>query len=154
MIHVNVNTFLYISKEVTIIKIVDFKDWFWEKFDDWRGKTTNGPTAFARYLGIPQQHVSAWLQGKYKPKSAQHIAKVAEKYPEIYDVLGVPKPEPPPDPLAVLPLAMRARLEEAMREIETTLASKQVDSNSQEGKAIVSKILDAHGFTVREIKND
>ena len=84
-----------------ILVAEDFRSWFWGKFEEWRRGTTNGPTAFARYLGIAQyQSVSDWLNGRYKPKSQEHIAKIADKFPDVYEILGLEPPaQPDDDPL-------------------------------------------------------
>lgn len=78
----------------------DFKEWIWEKFEEWRKGSTNGPSAYARYLGVKQQLVSGWLNGDYKPRM-ESIIKLAEKYPDVYEVLGMNAPSAIKDPETV-----------------------------------------------------
>jgi len=106
-----------------------FQEWFWEKFEEWRRGTKNGPTAFARYLGIKQQYVSNWLDGKFKPRG-KNIAKLAEKYPDVYEALGLPMPEP---------VDFRERLETALRVALEEIVTKGVDLNSSEGERIIAE---------------
>jgi hypothetical protein len=128
---------------MNIINFVEFKVWLWGKFEEWRKGTTNGPTAFARYLGIDkQQSVSDWLNGKYKPKSQEHIAKIAEKYPEVYDVLGIDKPSDPFDKLPPSARGMRLALEEIKAEIE----AEDIPLDSPEAEKIVISIMERYGF--------
>ena len=126
------------------MRIVEFKDWFWEKFDEWRGKTVKGPTDFARYLGIRQQYVSNWLSGKYKPKSLEQIAKIAERFPEVYEVLGV-------QPFGG---DLRVRLKSAVSEALILMLDNKIDPNSGEGKKIIADIAAKYGFTANSTLND
>ena len=49
---------------------------------------------FSEYLGVSRISLSDWINGKYVPKS-QNIGKLAEKLgPEIYDLVGIPRPKP------------------------------------------------------------
>lgn len=118
------------------IRVVDFREWFEEKFYLWRGRSTQGPTAFARYLGITQQYVSAWLAGKYQPKSAEHIAKLADKYPDVYEVLGIESL-----PLSKIPPDLAGRLRSALSEIANTLAANNIDPDSDEATRVANSIM-------------
>ena len=68
-------------------EIVEFKDWLWEKFYEWRGKTTLGVTDFSAYLDIKQPTITAWMKGEYNPRG-KNLVKLGEKYPDVYEVLG------------------------------------------------------------------
>lgn len=114
-----------------------FKDWFLEKFVEWRGKTTNGPTAYARYLDIKQQAVNDWLQGKYVPKSHEHISKLAEKYPDIYRVLGMS------DPRGNLP----PEFSDLFDRIKSAIEKAGVDPESPEANRF------RHTFAIQYLRN-
>lgn len=126
-------------RNLNIIIYVDFKDWFWDKFNEWRGKTTNGPVAFARYLDIKPQYVSSWLSGKYRPRKLEHIAVLAEHYPDVYDVLGM---EPPNNQAAFesLPPDLRA----AYLEVQAALVG--LDPTSAEAVNKVIEIMGKYGY--------
>jgi hypothetical protein len=126
-----------------IINLVEFKDWFLEKFVEWRGKTTNGPTAYARYLGIKQQAVNDWLQGKYIPKSHEHITRLAELYPEVYTVLGM---EGPPDPLTGLPDDFARRVRLAGSRIRNAIEQGEVSPGTPEYDKFVTDTMREFGF--------
>jgi transcriptional regulator with XRE-family HTH domain len=80
-----------------IINIVNFGEWIWEKFYEWRGKSTKGVSEFAKHLGVKQPTVSAWMKGEYGPRG-ENLKRIAEKYPDVYAVLGLPMPEQATDP--------------------------------------------------------
>lgn len=134
--------------EMHIIKLVDFKNWFWDKFEEWRKGTTNGPTAFARYLGIKQQLVSSWLDGKYKPRNAEHISLLYQKYPDVYEVLGLPVPEPGEDvSFGQWPESIRRRLEAADLEIRKRFKENAITNpESEEAERIVIEVMEDFGF--------
>jgi len=63
---------------------------------DWQrelGKT-QPRVAFAKWLGIPQPTLSAYLHGRRSPQGFT-VDKLAEKLGvEVYDVLGLKRPDP------------------------------------------------------------
>jgi len=71
--------------------IVEFKEWFWDKFATWRGKSDKGITEFANFLGVKQPTVSSWTKGPYTPRG-KNLALVAKVYPDVYEVLGLSSP--------------------------------------------------------------
>jgi transcriptional regulator with XRE-family HTH domain len=87
----NVNRFQQLIIKMRIIEFVTFKEWIWEKFYEWRGKTTRGVSEYAKYLEVKQPTVSAWMKGEYGPRG-ENLKKLAEKYPDVYDALGLPVP--------------------------------------------------------------
>lgn len=132
-----------------------FKDWIWAKFEEWRKGTTNGPTAFARFLEIDkQQSVSDWLNGKYKPKSQEHITKIAKKYPDVYEILDIPEPAPPPLSSESLPPEFRSRLESAMRDIANTLEARKIDPASDEAEQVAIEVMERFGFTYKSTSSE
>ena len=139
-----VNRFQQFAMNMSIINLVEFREWFWGKFDRWRGKTTKGPTAYARYLGIKQQYVSDWLSGKYTPKSQEHIQLLAEKYPDVYQVLGLR------DPLDALPPGFAERLRLAIVEIREAIEQEGVSVDSPRADEIKKSIMDKFGFEYKD----
>ena len=123
--------------ESDTIVIVEFRDWLWGKFEEWRRGTTKGPAAFARYLGIKQQQVSAWLNGDYRP-NLDGIAKLAERYPDIYEVLGVP------DPLDTWPEPSRSMA----KEIRSVMISLGPPADRPEVVSAINEIVARYGAAV------
>ncbi len=79
---------------------MDFNEWMLNKYLEYRGNAVGrerSATDFARYLGFTQPTMSSYLKqkGGSKPKNISQIKKLYRKYgPEIYDVLGLPRPDP------------------------------------------------------------
>jgi hypothetical protein len=115
----------YFGGIVYIIKNVDFKDWLWGKFIEWRGSSINGPTAFARHLGVKQQQLSDWIAGKYQPKGAAH-------YPDVYRALNMP------DPSSDMP----SDFSQLFFTIKASIEAAGVDPESQEALKIANDMLD------------
>ncbi len=128
-----------------------FQEWLWQKFIQWRGETINGPTAFARYLGIKQQIVSSWLNGKYKPRNLDHIRAIGDKFPDVYEVLSIQSIVEKPELYDQVPQPYRDHLKDALTELTTTLTRDQIPPESPEGQRLARKIFDKHGFDVSSI---
>jgi hypothetical protein len=83
------------------------------------------------------------LSGNYKPKSQEHISKIAARYPEIYEVLGATRDLPD--------IALRAS--SALDEIRSTLEKSGVDLESPEAERITIEIMERFGFKYVETKD-
>lgn len=72
-------------------------EWLEAQYLQWRLQdVTNRRSVrqFAQWLGIPTPTLNNWINGNRMPNK-QSIARLAEKLgPEIYDVLGQPRPDP------------------------------------------------------------
>ncbi len=72
---------------------MEFKDWFYQKYVEWRGRSRGSLAGFAAHLGVSQAIVSNWANGhRVGPEGYQVITTIARKYPEVYGVLGLPMP--------------------------------------------------------------
>ena len=71
--------------------VVDFKEFINDKYVVWRGKGRASISEFARYIGVSQQVLNRWINDGYTP-SARYLPKLAEKFPDVYEVLGLPTP--------------------------------------------------------------
>ena len=71
--------------------------WLELKYIDWmkeRGEIVS-QREFADFLGIDPMNLSHYLNAKRKVPDQESIKKIAEKLgPEIYDVLGLARPDP------------------------------------------------------------
>ena len=75
---------------------VNYNTWLMDKFVKWERerKQRQSYSAFARYLGVKQSSLSQWLAGNYPP-SKENVEKIAAKLgPEIYDIMGMQRPDP------------------------------------------------------------
>jgi transcriptional regulator with XRE-family HTH domain len=73
---------------------MEFRDWLMGKMREWEGKDRKNFSAFARYLDVNQGSLSQWFSGSYVP-GQENVEKIAAKLgPEVYDVLGLPRPDP------------------------------------------------------------
>jgi transcriptional regulator with XRE-family HTH domain len=70
---------------------MEFKDWFYQIFSEWRGRSRRSLAGFAAHLGISQAIASNWVNDhRAGPEGYQVITAIAHEYPEIYRVLGLP----------------------------------------------------------------
>jgi transcriptional regulator with XRE-family HTH domain len=70
---------------------MEFKDWFYQIFSEWRGNSRRSLAGFATHLGISQAIASNWVNDhRANPEGYQVITAIAHKYPEIYHVLYLP----------------------------------------------------------------
>lgn len=127
---------------------MEFKDWFYDEFIKWRGKTMASVTDFAIYLGYKQPVVSGWLNGRNKP-SAKTLPRLANKLGNgIYSVMGLPAP----DELESLPSVFLDPILAARREYTIELSNKGITSDTPEARQIIKDAFDRHGvkFTFTE----
>lgn len=125
-----------------------FKEWFWDCYYSWRGNRQGSMAAFARYLGISQQSVSDWLNGKTTPSSSEHITKIAVVFPDIYAVLDIPDPRTVLPPR--VPHGLVARFNAADAEVERRLRERHLDGTEPEAQKIMRDTYVEFGFTWSE----
>jgi transcriptional regulator with XRE-family HTH domain len=73
-----------------------FRQFLEMKFLAWQQEIGGRRTVleFAEYLGVSQQTVSSWWNNTRQPQG-ENVRKVSEKLGlEVYDVLGLPRPDP------------------------------------------------------------
>jgi transcriptional regulator with XRE-family HTH domain len=124
---------------------VEFKDWLVEQYVTWRGNAYGNERSirdFAKYLGVSHPILSQWMSGKRTPSTGS-LLKIAEKFPRVYESLGV---SPPPGlhlPES-LPPELRSRLTTAFKEIESAISG--LDPASPEAQRIADEIMTRHGY--------
>lgn len=75
----------------------NFRQFLEMKFLDWQQRSGGRKTVleFAVWLGVSQQTVSSWWNNPDKKPQGDNIRKLADKLGvEVYDVLGLPRPDP------------------------------------------------------------
>lgn len=128
------------------------KDWLNKKFAEWE-KTQGGKQsfyAFARYLEVSQSGLGQWMTGNGGP-SGDDLLSIANKLgPEIYDVLGLPRPNEEAQRVTVsfasLPPDIRQKLVGALTEIDQTLRNERLRPDAADARKIVLNLLEKHGF--------
>jgi hypothetical protein len=95
--------------------------WLDKKFREWenaRGRKST-ITAFAKYLEIPSGLLNKYMNDRNKPEG-KNVEKLASKLGnEIYDLLGLARPDT--IPLDRLPHQVRDRLANAVYEVNSEL---------------------------------
>jgi hypothetical protein len=128
------------------------KDWLTARFQEWE-KTQGGKQsyyAFARYLEVSQSGLGQWMNGAGTP-GGDDLLNLANKLgPEVYDVLGLPRPNAEVQRLTVsfasLPPDIRQRLIRAIAEADQTLRAERLRPDSAEARKVAIEILAKWGF--------
>ena len=125
---------------------MEFADWLNKKYIEYRGDTRSTVSEFAEYIGVRQPVMSGWMKKGGKKPDRNNILKIADKLgPEVYDVLGLPRPAFGV-PLEALSPAMREALLAATLELADILASNKINPDSAEGEALTISVMEKHGF--------
>jgi transcriptional regulator with XRE-family HTH domain len=125
-----------------------FQKWVNQKYKLWAINKVKGEDTvenFANYIGVSQQLMSFWLNGKRMP-GARTIPLLAKKYgQEIYDTLGHPSVESD-SPFDQLPTPFKERLEAATSEINARYQQEGVnpetDSDGAKALEIAREVFD------------
>jgi len=128
------------------------KDWLNAKFNEWE-KMQGGRQsyyAFARYLEVGQAGLASWMSGNGVPSGDDLIAIASKLGPEIYDVMGLPRPNVEVQRLTVsftnLPPDIRDNLTRAVTEIEQVLRQERLRPDAADARRIAIETLARWGF--------
>ncbi len=128
------------------------KDWLNQKFTEWEKAQGHKQSyyAFARYLEVSQSGLAQWMVGGSVP-SGDDLLSIAKKLgPEIYEILGLPRPNAEVQRLTVsfacLPPDIRQRLTSAIVEADQALRNERLRPEDVEARPVVINILAKHGF--------
>lgn len=131
-------------------------DWLETQYLLWKGDSKKTYTDFAVYLDVPNTSLSNWLNSGTKMR-ADTVSKIARKLgPEIYDVLGLDRPDAN-DPRSVLftagfPPELVERLLLAREEYSTELSKRGISTDSPEAREIIKTALARHGFHLTDVQ--
>lgn len=114
-------------------------------------------TDFAEFVGVKQPVMSSWMKkGGKKPRNQQSIVKLVGAFgPEVYDVLGLPRPASSEEiDLSKLPPDLHRRILAATRESNRVMESRGLYGDEAEKEII--KIFERFGltYTDTEIPDD
>ncbi len=128
------------------------KDWLNQKFIEWERAQGHKQSyyAFSRYLEVSQSGLGQWMAGSGAP-SGDDLLNIANKLGvEIYDILGLPRPNAEVQRLTVsfasMPPDIRQRLASAIAESDQALRVERLRPDSAEARRIVIDILAKWGF--------
>jgi hypothetical protein len=128
------------------------QDWLNQKFNEWEKAQGRKQSyyAFARYLEVSQSGLGQWMVGSSTP-GGDDLLNIASKLgPEVYDVLGLPRPNAEVQRVTVsfasLPPDIRQRLTNAIVEADRALRQERMRPDSPEARQIVISILAKWGF--------
>ena len=128
------------------------KEWLNQKFVEWE-KAQGGKQsyyAFARYLEVSQSGLSQWMMGSAAP-GGDDLLNLAKKLgPEIYEILGLPRPNVEAQRMTVsfanLPADIRQNLSNAVAEADNAMRQARLRADSAEARKLVVEILAKWGF--------
>lgn len=128
------------------------KDWLNQKFVEWEKAEGRRQSyyAFARFLGVSQSGLGQWMAGSGSPSGGDLLVIADKLGPEIYDLLGLPRPNAEVQRVTVsfasLPADMRERLTNAISEADQTLREQRLRPDTREARTLVIAILEKWGF--------
>jgi len=89
-------------------------------------------TDFARWLGVSQQSMSAWMKGLYNPRKLEDIAKLKNKLgPEVFNVLGLGLPAELDEPIEDLARAIMEFPPEVRGLVRATIIETAMEAAQQ-----------------------
>jgi transcriptional regulator with XRE-family HTH domain len=139
---------------------VKFSEWITKKYIEWRGDSIGHDrsiTDFAKSIGVSQSLMSHWMNGDRAPRGHKTISKLAAIYPEIYEILGIEKPETD-SPWNQLPLPFRERLEAATSEINLRYQqegiSPETDADGRRALIIADEVFKEYGISISVAEDD
>ena len=130
------------------------KDWLNQKFKEWEKAQGKAQSyfAYARYLGVSQTELSAWLSGAAEPTPEEAELLAAKLGPEIHAVMaghfqGGPQPfDLLTDALMAIPAGLRERLTQVILEAAREIRAQGLLPESLEAKKITVEIFARHGI--------
>lgn len=128
------------------------KDWLNQKFMDWEKAQGHKQSyyAFARYLEVSQSGLGQWMVGTGVPSGDDLLSIASKLGPEVYDVLGLPRPNTEVQRVtvsfAILPPDIRQHLTGALTEAEQALRQERLRPDSADARRIVLQVLKKWGF--------
>lgn len=126
---------------VTMPPIMDtFPQWINRKFVEWQASQGKRKTVeeFAIYLGISRPLLNMWMNGNKKP-GRENINLLSEVFGnEVFDVLGLPRPNPYLQRVnrlwEFLPESVQKKIAEEAEKYEATNEVQRVEKTHQRRK--------------------
>ncbi len=128
--------------------------WLLAQFENWKSETDKTLADFAAYLDVPPTSLSNWINAGSKMR-IDNVSKISEKLgPEIYDVLGLRRPDAD-DPRSLLlsagfPAEFADKVLAARTEYSEELSKNGIAQDSPEAREIVRKAFARHGIQITD----
>ncbi len=128
------------------------KDWLNQKFSEWEKAQPRKQSyyAFASYLEVSQSGLAQWMMGAGVPGGSDLLSIATKLGPEIYDVMGLPRPSAEVQRLTVsfnsLPADLQSALSQALAEVDQGLRRENLRPDSAEARKMTLAILAKWGF--------
>jgi DNA-binding XRE family transcriptional regulator len=133
---------------------MEFGDWLTKKYTAWRGDAIGNDRSiieFGKFIGVDKTSLTLWMRGKRKP-TLESAIKIAEIYPEVYDVLGLPRPGKSVS-YESLPSDIRTRFESASDEFNRLSIERHITNpDTPEAHALAREVFSRYGFTIASIE--
>jgi hypothetical protein len=128
------------------------KDWLEQKFHEWESKQERKQSyySFAHYLGVGHANLALWMDGSVMPQG-EDLQMLADKLgPEIYDAVGIPRPNAQLQRLVAafpgLPAGLRDRLIGAVWDTDQYLRANHLPPDSVDAKKAAVEIFTRWGI--------
>lgn len=128
------------------------KNWLNQKFAEWEKAQGQRQSyyAFARYLEVSQSGLAQWMTGNSVPGGDDLINIAGKLGPEIYEILGLPRPNAEMQRVTVsfasLPPDIREKLASAIAEADEALRRERLRPDTVEARQMVLEVLAKWGF--------
>ncbi|MEW6650474.1 MAG: helix-turn-helix transcriptional regulator, partial [Chloroflexota bacterium] len=122
------------------------------KYIEWRNDAVGHDRTisdFAEMVGVTQPTMSRWMKkGGQTPRGQQSIVKLVRAFGgEVYDILGLPRPQTGEEiDLQKFPAQLRRDLYAAAREANRTLERRGLYGNDPEAEKVIIEIFERYGF--------
>lgn len=128
-----------------------FQVWFKREYNRWRRSQGSEEDflAFCALFGSEPVTVISWIQGEAVPKDAEVLCIAGVLGTEVYQLLGLAKPD-----MELLQIfnsfghlrgELRGRLAHALWDVEQRLNAEQFTANSAKGREMIDIIFSEHG---------
>ena len=154
---INGNKFFIISsypENTKPIIMSTFSDWFKREYKQW-SQTQPGEEdflAFCSLLGYTPETVLTWMHGKSIPQDGEVLGIAALLGMRVYTILGLPVPDKSLletfASFSHLTGEFRSRVAHALWEADVEMRQRQVEPESDEAKAILTRSFEKWGFSV------
>lgn len=129
-----------------------FSDWFTKEYKRWEHSQFGEEDflAFCDWLGYSPTTVLGWLQGDLIPQGAEVLSIAGMVDKKVYSILDLSEPDPELlhiyHSFSHLNGEYRSKLALALWEAQTEMQQRNIASNSEEAKSILSKAFKKWGF--------
>lgn len=124
---------------------MEFWEWYDQIYNEWSNGGIKSENAFAAYLGVSQPTLNSYKnRTRGNPKSMEVITKIADKYPEIYSVLNIPRPG--------ISIRDGESTSNANTEFAKALSERGITSDGPEFRKLLSEFMEKSGVKIKYLE--